>query len=61
MRNSRNEQVSSEAGTLERKKTRVNPLKIEKIDKFNSGMKGKLLEAQKEEEEKWKREMEDTR
>lgn len=60
MRNSQ-ELVPSETGTVERKKTRVNAMKIEKIDKFNSGMKGKLLEAQKEEEDRWKRDLDDTR
>lgn len=36
-------------------------MKVEKIDKFNSGMKTKLMAAAKEEQERWKREMEDER
>jgi hypothetical protein len=34
-------------------------LKIEKVDKFSSGMKTKLLDGLKQDMEKYKRELED--
>ena len=45
----------------ERSSTIKNPLKAVKVDKFTSGMKGKLLEQEKQEKEKRERMLEDQR
>ncbi len=42
-------------------KTIKNPLKQEAFDKFNSGMKGQLLNEHKENKDKEKREVDDAR
>lgn len=49
------------AATLGKGKTPKNPLKQQVFDKFNCGMKGQLLAQQKEEQERYKREVEDNR